>query len=51
MDHCLWIYDMYYENASGLKLQYLNGVVGFIDHTMTLYIFQKVEWLGVLNFM
>ncbi|KAM3360740.1 putative protein isoform X1 [Capsicum galapagoense] len=35
------MYDMDYENVGGLKLQYLDGVRGFIDHAMSLDLFQK----------
>ncbi|KAM3216298.1 putative protein isoform X1 [Capsicum annuum] len=41
MDHRLWMYDMDYENVGGLKSQYLDGVRGFIDHAMSLDLFQK----------
>lgn len=48
MDHRLWMYDMNYENGDGLKPQYLDGVRGFTNHSMSLDLFKKMEWLGVI---
>lgn len=37
------MYDMYYENGSGLKDTFIDGVRSFIDHTLTLDIYRKNE--------
>ncbi|KAG5614999.1 hypothetical protein H5410_014823 [Solanum commersonii] len=41
MDHRLWMYNMHYETGAGLKLEFIDGVRDFIDHTMTLDIFKN----------
>ncbi|KAG5631995.1 hypothetical protein H5410_003712 [Solanum commersonii] len=41
MDHRLWMYNMHYETGVGLKLEFIDGVRNFIEHTMTLDIFKN----------
>uniref|UniRef100_M1DDG2 Uncharacterized protein n=1 Tax=Solanum tuberosum TaxID=4113 RepID=M1DDG2_SOLTU len=41
MDHRLWMYDMHYETGGCLKVEFIDCVRGFIEHTMTLDIFKN----------
>ncbi|KAG5601161.1 hypothetical protein H5410_032531 [Solanum commersonii] len=41
MDHRLWMYNMHYKTGVGLKLEFIDSVRNFIEHTMTLDIFKN----------
>ncbi|KAG5631072.1 hypothetical protein H5410_002789 [Solanum commersonii] len=41
MDHRLCMYNMHYETGVGLKHEFIDGIRNFIEHTMTLDIFNN----------
>lgn len=44
MDHRLWMYDMCYEIGGIMKPELFDGVREFIDHAMSLKLFQRSKF-------